>query len=87
MSVSHTRPWNPDKIKFLSLDEFKRLFSVIETKRDRALFLLAYRHGLRASEVALLQKPDLDFKAMRIMVHRLKDRSQECTRFKLTKRG
>ena len=56
-----------------SLTETIRLFRVIGThRRDRALFLVAYRHGLRASEVGLLRVEDLDFKALRIMVHRLK---------------
>jgi type 1 fimbriae regulatory protein FimB len=63
----------PDTIKFLTLDETKRLFSVIKDKRHKALFLVAYRHGLRASEVGLLQVSDIDFKEMRIMIHRLKD--------------
>jgi site-specific recombinase XerD len=63
---------NADTIKFLTLDETKRLFSVIKNKRDKALFLVAYRHGLRASEVGLLQVNDIDFKEMRIMIHRLK---------------
>ena len=40
--------------------------------RDRALFLIAYRHGLRASEVGLLRLDDLDFRALRLRVHRLK---------------
>jgi len=40
--------------------------------RNRALFLIAYRHGLRASEVGLLRTDDLNFRALRIMVHRLK---------------
>lgn len=61
-----------DTIKFLTLDEFKRLFSVIASKRDRPLFLLAYRHGLRASEVGLLHVPDVDFKNLRVSIHRLK---------------
>jgi site-specific recombinase XerD len=61
-----------DTIKFLTLDETKRLFSVIEDKRDKALFLIAYRHGLRASEVGLLQVSDLDLKQLRIIIHRLK---------------
>lgn len=61
-----------DTIKFLTLDELNRLFSVIERKRDRALFLLAYRHGLRASEVGLLRVGDIDFKKLRVMIHRLK---------------
>lgn len=59
-------------IKFLTLDETQRLFAVIKDRRDRAIFLIAYRHGLRASEVGLLQTGDLDFKKLRVMVHRLK---------------
>ena len=66
------RPARTDTIKFLTLEEFKRLFAAIKSKRDRALFLLAYRHGLRASEVGNLRRADLDFKALRISIHRLK---------------
>ena len=61
-----------DTIKFLTLDETARLFSAITDRRDRALFLTAYRHGLRASEIGLLQVTDLDFRKLRIMLHRLK---------------
>lgn len=61
-----------ETIKFLTLDEWKALFSVIENKRDRALFLIAYRHGLRASEVGLLRRSDLHEKPMKIMIHRVK---------------
>ena len=61
-----------ETIKFLTVDELKALLAVITNKRDRALFLIAYRHGLRASEVGLLQLPDLDLKRLRIHVHRLK---------------
>ena len=46
---------NPKTVQFLTQEEMRRLFGVIESKRDYALFLLAYRHGLRASEVGLLQ--------------------------------
>jgi site-specific recombinase XerD len=59
-------------IKFLTLDETKRLFAQITDKRDKAIFLLAYRHGLRASEIGLLRVSDLDLKRLRIMLHRLK---------------
>lgn len=59
-------------IKFLTLDELKRLFAEIDNKRDKAIFLIAYRHGLRASEVGNLRITDVDFKQMRIMIHRLK---------------
>src|SRR2546422_7135523 len=60
------------EIKFLTEDEFARLFSAIHSVRDRAIFQLAYRAGLRASEVGLLQLRDYDPKADRIFIHRLK---------------
>src|SRR5437870_1107139 len=49
--------------KHLTEDELARLFSVIQSVRDRALFQLAYRAGLRASEIGLLQMRDYDAKA------------------------
>src|SRR5947209_5434054 len=61
-----------ETIKFLTLDETKRLFSQIKDKRDRAIFLTAYRHGLRASAVGLLRVSDLDLKRLKIMLHRMK---------------
>jgi integrase/recombinase XerD len=61
-----------ETIKFLTLDETKRLFSHITDKRDKSIFLTAYRHGLRASEVGLLCVEDLDLKRLKIMLHRLK---------------
>lgn len=62
-----------ETIRFLTLDETARLFRAIGARRrDRALFLIAYRHGLRASEVGLLRVEDVDFKTLRIMIHRLK---------------
>jgi site-specific recombinase XerD len=45
---------------------------VIKSKRDKAIFLVAYRHGLRASEIGLLQWADVDVKQGRISSHRLK---------------
>jgi integrase len=38
-------------ISFLTQEETKRLFSAIKNKRDRAIFLTAYRHGLRTCEI------------------------------------
>ncbi|HJU16796.1 MAG TPA: site-specific integrase [Stellaceae bacterium] len=62
-----------ETIRFLTLDELARLLAVTRGHpRDRALFLIAYRHGLRASEVGLLRLDDLDFRALRLRVHRLK---------------
>jgi site-specific recombinase XerD len=48
------------------------LFKVIRSKRDKAIFLVAYRHGLRASEIGLLQRADVDVKQGRVSIHRLK---------------
>jgi site-specific recombinase XerD len=66
------RPERTEKIKFLTPAETLRLFSVMESKRDRAIFLIAYRHGLRASEVGHLRSTDLDLTRMRIRLYRLK---------------
>jgi len=59
-------------ITFLTQEEVQNLFSAIKTKRDRAIFAVAYRHGLRASEVGMLQLTDLDLKAGRITINRVK---------------
>src|SRR6266581_3892790 len=59
-------------IHFLTQDELRRLFKVIRSKRDKAIFLVAYRHGLRASEIGLLQRADVDVKQGRVSIHRLK---------------
>jgi len=58
--------------KYLTLDETKRLLDIITNKRDRAIFTVAYRYGLRASEVGLLKVADLDITNQRIRITRLK---------------
>jgi site-specific recombinase XerD len=67
-----SRARHSQTIKFLTFDETKRLFENITSKRDKAIFLFAYRHGLRASEVGLLRKTDVDLKTLRMMIHRNK---------------
>src|SRR6266850_1886822 len=59
-------------MQFLTQEELKRLFAAIRNTRDKALFLLAYRHGLRVSEIGLLQRTDMDLKQGRIIINRLK---------------
>ena len=61
-----------ETIKYLTQEELKALFTAIDHKRDKALFLIAYRQGLRASEIGMLQTSDLDFPSQRIRIHRLK---------------
>src|SRR2546430_4569446 len=67
-----TRAWSADTIIYLTQDELRRLFDVIDNPRDYAIFLLAYRHGLRPSEIGLIHVDDIDFKQGRIRLHRLK---------------
>ena len=57
---------------YLTQDEMRRLLAVITDRRDRALFQLAYHHGLRASEVSLLQRADLNPQQGRIYIPRVK---------------
>lgn len=59
-------------ITYLTQDEVRRLLAVIRGKRDRALFQLAYHHGLRASEVSLLLRDDIRARQGRIFIHRVK---------------
>jgi integrase/recombinase XerD len=64
--------WNPTTIQFQTQPELRAFFRVITRKHDRALFLIAYRHGLRASEVGLLHMDDLNFAQQRMTIHRVK---------------
>ena len=71
--LTPTRPPSRTRtIRFLTPEELKTFFGAITDKRDRAIFLVGYRHGLRASEMGLLRTSDLDLKGLRLMVHRLK---------------
>jgi type 1 fimbriae regulatory protein FimB len=63
---------NTQTLHYLTQDELKALFKAISLKRDQALFLLAYRYGLRASEIGQLRKDDLDFTRLKIRINRLK---------------
>ena len=67
------KPRRHDRIiQVLTQEEVRRLFKVITNTRDRALVHMAYRHGLRASEVGLLRRNDADLRTGRLTVHRLK---------------
>jgi len=70
--AEHVRRPEQRTIHFLTQDELRKLFKVIRSKRDKAIFLVAYRHGLRASEIGLLQRADVDTKQGRVNIHRLK---------------
>jgi len=55
--------------RFLKDEEVFKLFSVIKILRDRAIFMLMLRCGLRVEEVARLTIPAIDLKRKRIFVH------------------
>jgi type 1 fimbriae regulatory protein FimB/type 1 fimbriae regulatory protein FimE len=59
---------------YLTQDEVKGLLYVAKrySIRDYAILLLAYRHGLRASEIGALRKDDLDLEHHAIQITRLK---------------
>ena len=59
--------------EFLTQDELRSLLGVIKSKRDLAIFKVAYRHALRASEIGMLEIVDVNFKQARITIRRLKD--------------
>lgn len=59
------------KIHFLTQSEMKGLLSVISDLRDRALFLIAYRHGLRASEVSQMETADVDLSKTTVRIRRV----------------
>lgn len=59
-------------VKYLTQEETERLFRVITSVRDRAIFRLAYHRGLRAGEIRLLTMDDYRERSGRLFVHRLK---------------
>lgn len=62
----------PETIKYFTQDEIRRFFAEVKSERDQAIFQLAYRRGLRATELGNLQFADVDWKAERIQLDRLK---------------
>ena len=62
-----------ETIDYLTHDELRELLKVVESKRDRAIILLSYSYGLRASEVGVLIIDDVDFTRLKIRINRLKN--------------
>ena len=67
MSIRHT------DVKFLTQTQLAQFFSVIDSPRDLAVFLLIYHHGLRVTECTLLQLDSIDLEKKRITIIRLKN--------------
>ena len=54
--------------RYLMDEDVTRLFSVIKNRRDRAIFMLMLRCGLRVEEVAKLTLAAIDFKRSQLFV-------------------
>jgi integrase len=59
--------------KYLTQDELKGFFAVIDSHRDRALFGLIYHYGLRVGKALMLTIDDVNFKNHQITIRRLKN--------------
>jgi len=55
--------------RFLNDDEVRRLFEVVNKSRDRAIFMLMLRTGLRVEEVSRLTLGSIDLKRKKIFVN------------------
>lgn len=60
-----------EKIKYLTQEQVRRLFSVIGDKRDLAIFATIYYFGLRVKETTLIKLDDVDFDRNRIYIRRV----------------
>ncbi len=56
MTAPSRSPSRTRTIRFLTPEELKTFLGVIRDKRDRAIFLVGYRHGLRAGEMGLRER-------------------------------
>jgi type 1 fimbriae regulatory protein FimB/type 1 fimbriae regulatory protein FimE len=58
--------------QWLTEEEVERLIKATECQRDGLMILMAYRHGLRVSELVALQWGQVDLGAGRLAVRRVK---------------
>ncbi len=55
--------------RYIRDEDLKMLFEVVKSQRDRTMFMLMLRCGLRVEEVSNLTMGAIDFKRKRILVH------------------
>lgn len=63
---------NQEVTKYLTQEQVRALFAQIHTKRDLAMFNVAYKYGLRASEIGLLRMQEVMWERNRIKIWRVK---------------
>jgi type 1 fimbriae regulatory protein FimB/type 1 fimbriae regulatory protein FimE len=59
--------------EWLTEDEVEAIIKHASNPRDKLMILLAYRHGLRVTELISLRWQQIDLEAARLKVHRLKN--------------
>jgi site-specific recombinase XerD len=71
---------NRGQMTFLTPEEILAVLKAarVRSARDWAMILLAYRHGMRASEVCGLRRDDVNLKAESITIRRLKGSLETC---------
>jgi integrase len=72
--VTHGARLTRSKMVHLAPEELLAILKTARARsaRDWAMILLAYRHGLRASEVCDLKMADVDLKAGSLSIHPLR---------------
>lgn len=65
---------------FLTTEEMLAVLRAARSRssRDWAMILVAYRHGMRASEVCGLRRDDLNLRGESITIRRLKGSLEQC---------
>jgi integrase len=75
--------------EYLTEREVERLIEAAKQNRsghrDATAILVAYRHGLRASELVALRWDDVDLATGRMHVHRARAATAACIRYRLAK--
>lgn len=56
----------------MTQEETEKFFSKIRSKRDKALFVMIYRYGLRVSESTLINLTELDLNRNKVFIKRVK---------------
>ncbi len=67
-------------MKALTQDEVLKVLKAASGPRDLAMILVAFRHGMRASEVCGLELKDLDLRNGEITIRQLENHPAPCRR-------
>jgi type 1 fimbriae regulatory protein FimB/type 1 fimbriae regulatory protein FimE len=72
LSGSTIRQRSPKRVKFLTEAQVEALAKAADSHRDRMMIMVAYRHGLRVSELVSLRWDQIDLDAATLRIYRAK---------------